>query len=79
MDLAEYFRIPSSHRLSRLCLTNRLNRLSKSLGHDKTITPVAFGNWVNSNQVSEWWEPLLTEVLNSPEVYQQTSAIIILK
>ena len=79
MDLAEYFRIPSSHRLSRLCLTNRLNPLSKSRGHDKTITPVAFGNWVNSNQVPEWWRPLLTEVLNSPEVYQQTSSVIILK
>lgn len=79
MDLAEYFRIPSSHRLSRLCLTNRLNRLSNSLGHGKTITPVAFGNWVNSNQVPEWWRPLLTEVLNSPEVYQQTLSVIILK
>lgn len=79
MDLAEYFRIPSSQRLSRLCLTNRLNRLSKSQDHDKTITPVAFGNWVSSNQVPEWWLPLLSEIMNSPEVYQQTHTVIVLK
>lgn len=79
MDLAEYFRIPPSQRLSRLCLANRLNRLSKFHGHDKTITPVAFGNWVNSNQVPDWWKPLLTEIMNSPEVYKQTSALIVLQ
>jgi len=78
MDLAEYFRIPPSQRLSRLCLTNRLNRLSKTKGLCKTITPVAFGHWVRDNQVPEWWLPLVTEIMNTPEVYQQTASVIVL-
>lgn len=78
MDLAEYFRIPPSQRLSRLCLTNRLNLLSEAKGFDKTITPVAVGHWVRSNQVPEWWLPIATEVMNSPEVYKQTSSVVVL-
>ena len=78
MDLSEYFRIPPSQRLSRLCLTNRLNRLSKAKGLSKTITPVAFGQWVKSNQVPEWWVSMLTEIMNSPEVYEQTASVVVL-
>lgn len=78
MDLAEYFRIPPSQRFSRLRLTNRLNQLSKDMGFDKTITPVAVGHWVRSNQVPEWWKPLVMQIMNSPEVYKQTRSVIIL-
>lgn len=78
MDLAEYFRIPSSQRLSRLCLTNRLNRLSKAKGLNKTITPVTVGHWVRSNKIPEWWLPIATEIMNSPEVYKQTSSVVVL-
>ena len=79
MDLAEYFRIPPSQRFSRLRLARRLNQLSKSMELNKTITPVAVGHWVRLNQVPEWWQPLITQIMNSPEVYKQTRSVFVLK
>lgn len=59
MDLAEYFRIPASQRLSRSDIAGKLSVLN----HD--ITPEAVGNWVSANKVPEQWVSLLEEVLNS--------------
>jgi len=59
MDLAEYFRIPASQRLSRGDIASKLSELN----HD--ITPEAVGKWVSANRVPKQWVSLLEEVLNS--------------
>lgn len=67
MDLAEYFRLPSIHRLSRVDIADKLNRLCKSKNLDCTITPVSVGIWVSANKVPDNWVQLLEGVLNSAE------------